>query len=108
MRFIIAVIDDTARSASTDERAAIDEFNDRLEANGHWVFACGIDHPRTAVVIDNRGGVGRVAEGPLVDADEFMSGFWIIEADSLEQARALATAGSHACNRKVELRPLLG
>jgi hypothetical protein len=37
-----------------------------------------------------------------------MSGFWIIQADSLEQAQALAAEGSKACNRKVELRPFLG
>ncbi len=37
-----------------------------------------------------------------------MSGFWIIQADSLEQAKSLAAEGSKACNRKVELRPFLG
>ena len=107
MRFFIAVIDDTARSADTDERAAIDVFNDSLEANGHWVFACGIDGPSTATVIDNRDVRGLVTEGPLLDSTEFVSGFWIIEAESLEVARDLAMAGSKACNRKVELRPIL-
>ena len=107
MRFFLAVIDDTARSADTDERAAIDVFNDSLEAKGHWVFACGIDGPSTATVIDNRGGRGLVTEGPLLDLAEFVSGFWIIEAENLGVARQLATAGSKACNRKVELRPLL-
>jgi len=107
MRFFIAVIDDTARSADSDERAAIDAFNDGLEANGHWVFACGIDGPTTATLIDNRDDAGLVVDGPLLDATEFVSGFWIIEADSLEVARELAIAGSKACNRKVELRPLL-
>jgi hypothetical protein len=45
---------------------------------------------------------------PLFDAKENFSGFWLIEAESIEVARALAFAGSKACNRKVELRPLLG
>jgi hypothetical protein len=107
MRFLIAVIDDTARSADSDERAAIDVFNDGLESNGHWVFACGIDGPTTATLIDNRDDAGLVVDGPLLDSTEFVSGMWIIEAESREVARELAIAGSKACNRKVELRPLL-
>lgn len=108
MRFIIAVIDSQSGSASGDEMAAIDAFNDGLRANGHWIIACGVNSPSTATVFDNRAGAGIVIDGPLIDNDEFMSGFWLIEAENLEIAQQLAAAGSKACNRKVELRPLLG
>lgn len=108
MRFIIAVIDSKSRSASGDEMAAIDEFNDKLQANGHWIQACGIDDPEKAIVIDNRLDAGLVSEGPLYNNEEYMAGFWLIKADSMEQARELATEGSKACNRKVEVRPILG
>ena len=108
MRFLVAVIDDTARSATTDEMAAIDEFNDRLVADGNWVFACGIGHPTTATVIDNRNDAGLASQGQLIDAAEYVCGFWIVEAEGLDEAQRLAAAGSKACNRKVELRPLLG
>jgi hypothetical protein len=47
-------------------------------------------------------------DAPLYDNPEFMSGFWLIHAADLEEAKALASAGSKACNRRVELRPLLG
>ncbi len=33
--------------------------------------------------------------------------FWIIEAFDLDVALKLATEGSKACNRKVEVRPFL-
>lgn len=108
MRFIIAVIDNQSGSASGDEMAAIDAFNDGLRDNGHWITACGINSPSTATVIDNRADAGIFTDGPLIDNDEYMSGFWLIEADSLEVAKQLAAGGSKACNRKVELRPLLG
>jgi hypothetical protein len=48
------------------------------------------------------------ASGPLHDTLEFMSGFWLINAPDAETAQALAAEGSKACNRKVELRPLIG
>ena len=108
MRFIIAVIDSKSRSASGDEMAAIDEFNDKLQANGHWILACGVDDPKQAVVLDNRLDAGLITDGPLYDHDEYMAGFWLINAESIEQAKELAAEGSKACNRKVEVRPLLG
>jgi hypothetical protein len=108
MRFLIAVIDVTTGSASGDEIAAIDAFNDGLRQNGHWVFACGIGAPATATVIDNRDLLGLVIDGPLYDLAEYMSGFWIIEAETLATAKRLAAEGSKACNRRVEIRPLLG
>jgi hypothetical protein len=108
MRFLIAVIDSKSRSASGDEMAAIDEFNDKLQANGHWILACGVDDPKIAVVLDNRLDAGLVTNGPLHDNDEFMAGFWLINAGSMDQAKELAAEGSKACNRKVEVRPILG
>ena len=108
MRFIIAVIDDKGRSASGNEIEAIDAFNDKLEAGGHWIFACGIEAPDHSQVIDNRMDAGISNPGPLHDTLEFMSGFWLINAPDAETAQALPAEGSKACNRKVELRPLIG
>jgi hypothetical protein len=34
---------------------AINAFNDRLRAQGHWVFAGGLASPSAATVINNRG-----------------------------------------------------
>jgi hypothetical protein len=107
MRFLLAVIDTASNTATGDEGAAIDAFNGSLEANGHWIIACGIDSPRTASVVDNRLDAGLITDGPLLNSEEYMSGFWLINAESYEQAIALAVEGSKACNRKVEVRPLL-
>ena len=107
MRFLISVIDNQSNSGTETEMKAIDAFNERLEKNGHWIFACGLADQKTSVIIDNRGDAGIVTEGPLFEASEQFSGFWIIEAKDETEARELATAGSKACNRKVELRPLL-
>ena len=47
------------------------------------------------------------SDGPFVESKEYLAGFWIIEAPDLDVALKLATEGSKACNRKVEVRPLL-
>jgi hypothetical protein len=104
MQYLLSVIHDGPGLATDAEMAAIDVFNDRLRAEGHWVFAGGLG-PATGV--DNRDGSGLVTDGPYVESKEFLAGFWIIEAPDLDVALALAADGSKACNRKVEVRPFL-
>ncbi len=105
MQYLVSVIDDTAGLATPDEMAAIDAFNERLKAEGHWVFAGGLAAPSSATVIDNRGGEAMVTDGPFLESKEFLAGFWIIEAVDLDVALRLATEASKHCNRKIEVRP---
>lgn len=113
-RYFLSVIDDgqaaaagRPESATSEEEAAIDAFNERLQQDGHWVFAAGVGQPDTATVIDNRGTEPVITDGPFVESKEYMAGFWVIEAGDLDEALALAADGSRACNRKVEVRPFL-
>jgi hypothetical protein len=113
-RYLVSVIDDGQAaaagrpdSATQEEEAAVDAFNERLQQEGHWVFAAGVGAPDTATVIDNRDGQPVVTDGPFVESKEYMAGFWVIEAADLDEALALAADGSKACNRKVEVRPFL-
>ena len=107
MRYLVSVINDSDDLATPDEMAAIDAFNDRLEAEGHWVFAGGLGSPIPATVIDNRGEEALVTDGPFLESKEYIVGFWIIEAPDLDVALKLAAEGSKACNRKLEVRPFL-
>jgi hypothetical protein len=107
MQYLLSVIYDQADLATSDEMAAIDVFNDRLQADGQWVFAGGLGAPTTATVIDNRNGDAVFTDGPFVESKEFLAGFWIIEAPDLDVALKLAAEGSKACNRKIEVRPFL-
>jgi hypothetical protein len=118
MQYLISVIDGSADLATPEEDSAgssaaaatpnsLDLFNDRLEADGHWVFAGGLAAPASATVIDNRGEETLVTDGPFVESKEHLGGLWIIEAADLDEALRLAASGSRACNRKVELRAFL-
>ncbi|GAA4563754.1 YciI family protein [Micromonospora coerulea] len=107
MQYLFSVIFDKPGLATPDEMAVIDVFNDQLVAEGHWVFAGGLAAPSTATVIDNRGEQAMITDGPFLESKEYLAGFWIIEAPDLDVALKLATEGSKACNRKVEVRPFL-
>ena len=107
MQYLVSVIFDKDGMATPDEDAAIDVFNDRLVAEGHWVFAGGLAVPSSATVIDNRGEEAIFTDGPFLESKEYLAGFWIMEAADLNVALKLAAEGSKACNRKVEVRPFL-
>jgi hypothetical protein len=107
MQYLVSVIDDKTNSGTPDEQAAIDVFNDRLQAEGYWVFAGGLNSPDTATVIDNRNGTPVFTDGPFVESKEVLAGFWILDAPDLDVALTLAAEGSKACGRKVEVRPFL-
>src|SRR3990170_2356829 len=107
MQYLVSVIFDNPGLATATEMAAIDVFNDRLQAEGHWVFAGGLASPSAATVIDNRGGEALFTDGPFVETKEYLAGFWVFEAPDLDVALKIAAEGSKACNRKVEVRPFL-
>src|SRR5579875_1930550 len=106
MQYLLSVIDGSQPvrddSAAVDEEAALDAFNDRLQAEGHWVFAGGLGTTGSATVVDNRGAELALTDGPFVESKEYLGGLWIIEATDLDIALKLAAEGSRACNRKVE------
>ncbi len=105
MQYLLSVIHEPEGVTTPDEHAAIDVFNERLQAEGHWVFAGGLASPDTATVIDNRGADAMLTDGPFLESKEYLGGFWAIEAPDLDVALELAAQGSKACNRKVEVRP---
>ena len=106
-QYLMSVLNTSDNLASDDEMAAIDAFNEQLQADGHWVFAGGLGTPTTATVVDNRAGDAVFTDGPFVETKEYLAGFWIIEAPDLDVALKLASEGSKACNRKIEVRPFL-
>ena len=82
-------------------------FNEKLQADGHWVFAGGLQPASTATVVDGTGDEPILTDGPYLETKEHIGGFWIIEAPDLDAALAVAAAGSKACRGTVEVRPFL-
>ena len=107
MKYVIFVIDDRSNSADENEMSSIDQFNEYLQENGHWIYACGITDSKQAKTIDFRNDNQLITAKSINSGPEFISGFWIIEARDQDQAEELAKKGSHACNRRVELRAQL-
>ncbi|WP_433585207.1 YciI family protein [Microbacterium hydrocarbonoxydans] len=107
MQYLINVIDSRSESGTAEEAVAIDAFNEKLVAGGHWVFAAGLADPTASTVVDGRGDEPIFTDGPFIEAKEWAAGLWIIEASDLDVALKLMAEGSKACNRCLEIRPML-
>jgi len=88
--------------------AATGVFNDKLRADGYWVFAGGLAPASTATVVDGQGETPVMSDGPYLETKEAIGGFWVIDAPDLDVALQLAADGSKACRGKVEVRPFDG
>ena len=78
-------------------------FNEELTAAGKWVFGGGLMPASSAVVFRPDGST--VTDGPFAETKEQIGGFWVITADTDDEARELARRASVACELPVELRP---
>jgi len=100
MRFLITMTDhDGAWEAlpESDQQAIFAKhaaFEAALEAEGR-LLATGHCYPRSEAVTvrqDEAGGVDE-KEGPYHDRSEYLGGFYVIKADSMEEAVAWARRG---------------
>lgn len=80
-------------------------FNNQLQADGQWVFAGGLHPPTSATVVRVADGEVLTTDGPFPQSKEQLGGFWVIKADGLDAALALAAQASKACLGPVEVRP---
>ena len=80
-------------------------FNERIIADGSWVFGGGLKRIETATTVDGTGADTVITDGPYAETKEYLGGFWVIEAPDLDAAVSLAADASKACGNKVEIRP---
>ena len=84
---------------------AVGAFNDKITANGQWVFGGGLERPSSATVVDNTAGQNLVTDGPYLEGKEWIGGFWVIKTSDLDAALEIAARASAACEGPVEVRP---
>jgi hypothetical protein len=84
---------------------AVNVFNEKLRAEGAWVFAGGLQPIESTTTVDNTGAETVITDGPFVESKEWIGGFWVIEAPDLDAALKWAAEGSKACAGRVEVRP---
>ena len=83
----------------------VDAFNEKVKAQGQWVFGGGLHPADTATVVRVRDGEVMTTDGPFAETKEQLGGFWVLELPDLDAALAVAAKASAACKAPVEVRP---
>lgn len=83
----------------------VDALNQKMMAEGVWVFGGGLEPVDTATVVRAEDGEILFTDGPFAEAKEHIGGFWIIEAPDLDAALKWASEATVACQGPVEVRP---
>jgi len=83
----------------------VDAFNQKIVADGIWVFGGGLEPPTIATVVNATGSDVVITDGPFGETKEHLGGFWVLEAPDLDAALELAKEASAACMGPVEVRP---
>ena len=57
-----------SKEAMEEAFAATGAFNDKLQADGYWVFAGGLEPATTATVVDGQGPTPVMTDGPYLES----------------------------------------
>ena len=96
---------------STVTEAMIEEIhalNREMIAAGVRKFACGISPAANAKTVRKQSdGTVLVTDGPYTETKAHRGGFWILDAENMDEAHAWARKGAIKCDAAGEVRELL-
>jgi hypothetical protein len=113
MEYMLLIYNDENEWASLpdEERTAIVQeyfaLSAELQDQASYVAAGPLRPTTAARTVRIRGGRALVTDGPFTETKEQLGGFYLIEAESDEEARAWAAKIPAARYGSVEVRPLL-
>jgi hypothetical protein len=88
--------------------AQIEALEADMKKAGALVLSARLTEPDTATVVRMSGGEMLTTDGPFVESKEHLGGFYLIEANDLDQALSWASRTSAVIGKPIEVRALWG
>ena len=96
--------------SEAERQAEEDEYADLIRAMRKtevFIAACEVEHYDAACTVRIRDGVRSVSDSPAVAAEEFLTGYFLIDTESLDAAIDWAAKIPNARSGSVEVRPVM-
>jgi hypothetical protein len=113
MQYLLLIYSDEAiwESRSKDERQAIyreyGRLDNDLRAQDRFIAGDELQPVATATSVQVRNGDTIVSDGPFAETKEALGGYYLIEADGLDEAIEWAARIPAARGGTIEIRPLV-
>jgi hypothetical protein len=98
------------KAGETAMQQAIEEavrLTHELDARGQYLMAAPLHSTSTATSVRIREGKRLVTDGPFAETREHLGGFYLIEANDLDEAIRIAARHPGARMGTVEVRPIM-
>src|SRR6478609_5957609 len=105
MKYLMLVVVDPALEDTEEAPITIEQWVDETYGAGKATDGDRLRPPADAKTVRRRGGKVLVTDGPFAETHEWIAGFDILEADSLEEAVEIASRHPMATSGIIELRP---
>ena len=111
MKFLCQVWFDTEKSrlVSQDEWDAVTQecivSDDRWRESGHLLTALALREPATAITVHAPNGEISATDGPFAEIKEHLGGFVLIEAEDIDEAKAIVSTFPILRYASIEVRP---
>ncbi len=83
------------------------QFTHELHASGHYLDAAPLHPTSTATSVRVRDGKRLITDGPFAETREQLGGYFLVEAQNLDEALGIAARIPGAKFGTVEVRPLI-
>lgn len=110
MKYILLIYsDENDWTEREQERCYVEsvELTQKLDANGQYLGASPLKSVSTATSVRVREGKRLVTDGPFAETHEQLGGYFLVEAENLDEAIAIAGQIPAARKGTVEIRPIL-
>jgi hypothetical protein len=83
-------------------------FTESLKKSGHYVAGDGLEPTTMATTVRVRDGKTLTTDGPFAETREQLGGYYLIQANDLDDATTVAARIPGATMGSIEVRPIMG
>ena len=110
MKYMLLIYSDEQALSPSEREACYAESTQLaldLQSNGQYVAANPLQPTSTANTVRVRNGKPLVTDGPFTETKEQLGGYFLVDAENLEQAIGIAARIPMARKGTIEVRPVI-
>ncbi len=110
MKYMLLIYGDEQAWSEAERQDCFEESTElaqKMKADGQFIACSPLQSVATATSVRVRNGKALVMDGPFAETREQLGGYFLVEANNLDEAIALAARIPGARKGTVEIRPLV-